>query len=79
MPDVLPLDPTRAMGQVCVFISFTFPPLTIYVCAPITPRIPAQLPVLLRDCDCHLLYVGFLLGLFFDHENGGDMFHRNVG
>jgi hypothetical protein len=24
-------------------------------------------------------YIGFLLGLFFDPENGGDMFLRNVG
>jgi hypothetical protein len=26
-----------------------------------------------------LLYAGFLLGLFFDFEDGGDMFLRNVG
>jgi hypothetical protein len=27
---------------------------------------------------CYLLHVGFLLGLFFDPEDGGDMFLRNV-
>jgi hypothetical protein len=27
---------------------------------------------------CHLLPVGFLLGLFFDLEDGGDMFIRKV-
>jgi hypothetical protein len=26
----------------------------------------------------HMLYVGFLLGLFFDHEAEGDTFFRNV-
>jgi hypothetical protein len=25
------------------------------------------------------LYVGFLLGIFFDPENGGDIFLRNFG
>jgi hypothetical protein len=25
---------------------------------------------------CCLLHAGFLLGLFFDHEDGGDMFPR---
>jgi hypothetical protein len=27
---------------------------------------------------CYLLYAGFLLGLFFDPEDGGNMFLRNV-
>jgi hypothetical protein len=26
-----------------------------------------------------LLHLGFVLGLFFDAEDGGDMFLRNVG
>jgi hypothetical protein len=28
---------------------------------------------------CYLFHAGFLLGLFFDSEDGGDMFLRNVG
>jgi hypothetical protein len=28
---------------------------------------------------CYLLHTGFLLGLFFDPEDGGDMFFRNFG
>jgi hypothetical protein len=28
---------------------------------------------------CYLLYAGFLLGLFFDLEDGSDMFIRNIG
>jgi hypothetical protein len=27
----------------------------------------------------HLLRVGFLVGLFFDHEDGSDIFDRNFG
>jgi hypothetical protein len=27
----------------------------------------------------YLLRVGFLLGLFFDREDGGDMFLQNIG
>jgi hypothetical protein len=29
--------------------------------------------------DRYLLHAGFLLGLFFDPGDGGDMFRRNVG
>jgi hypothetical protein len=29
--------------------------------------------------DLTIVHVDFLFGLFFDHENGGDMFLRNVG
>jgi hypothetical protein len=28
---------------------------------------------------CYLLHAGFLLGLFFDPKDGGNMFLRNVG
>jgi hypothetical protein len=28
---------------------------------------------------CHLIHAGFLLGLFFDPEDGGDMFLLNIG
>jgi hypothetical protein len=28
---------------------------------------------------CCLLHAGFLLGLFFDHEDGGDTFLQNLG
>jgi hypothetical protein len=29
--------------------------------------------------ECYLLHADFLLGLFLDPEDGGDMFLRNVG
>jgi hypothetical protein len=29
-------------------------------------------------CACYLIHAGFLLGLFFDPEDGSDMFLRNV-
>jgi hypothetical protein len=28
---------------------------------------------------CYLLHAGFLLGFFFDPEDGDDMFLRNIG
>jgi hypothetical protein len=34
-----------------------------------------RVKALLTTC----FYAGFLLGLFFDPEDGGDMFLRNVG
>jgi hypothetical protein len=33
----------------------------------------------MKDSVCYLLHVGFLLGLFFDPEDGGNMFLRNIG
>jgi hypothetical protein len=33
----------------------------------------------MKPIACYLLHFDFLLGLFFDPENGGDMFLRNVG
>jgi hypothetical protein len=41
----------------------------------ITPCSPLKVNLLLATC----LHAGFLLGLFFGPENGGDMFLRNVG
>jgi hypothetical protein len=32
-----------------------------------------------RDSACYLLHTGFLFGLFFDTDDGGDMFLQNVG
>jgi hypothetical protein len=29
--------------------------------------------------SCHLLHDGFLLGLFYDPEDRGDMFPQNIG
>jgi hypothetical protein len=35
---------------------------------------------ILSSCSsCYLLHAGFLLRLFFDPEDGGDIFLRNVG
>jgi hypothetical protein len=36
-------------------------------------------PTFRRSTACYLLYAGFLLGLFFDLEDGGDMLLRNIG
>jgi hypothetical protein len=47
-----------------------------------TPTILMSLTVrtkMIRNVAYHLLQVGFLLGLFFNHENGGDMFLQTVG
>jgi hypothetical protein len=33
----------------------------------------------LTSYACYMLFAGFLLGLFFDPDVGGDMFLRNVG
>jgi hypothetical protein len=43
----------------------------------ILPKSPVQHE--LQKSFCYLLHVGFLLGLFFEPEDGGDMFLRNVG
>jgi hypothetical protein len=32
-----------------------------------------------HEYACYLLQAGFLLGLFIDPEDGGDMFLRNIG
>jgi hypothetical protein len=32
-----------------------------------------------QSSACYLLYSGFLLGFFFDPEDGGDIFLQNVG
>jgi hypothetical protein len=42
----------------------------------ITPRSPLKVN---RRFGSHLLSRWFLAGLFFDREDGGDMFFRNVG
>jgi hypothetical protein len=39
----------------------------------ITTR-PRPVPFKLFPAACFLLHAGFLLGLFFDPEDGGDMF-----
>jgi hypothetical protein len=32
-----------------------------------------------QSSACYLLHVGFLLGLFFDPKDGGDVFFLNIG
>jgi hypothetical protein len=32
-----------------------------------------------QSSACYLLHSGFLLGFFFDHEDGGDISLRNAG
>jgi hypothetical protein len=46
-------------------------------CSPlkVNRRFGGIYSLLLATC----FYAGFLLGLFFDPEDGGDMFLRNVG
>jgi hypothetical protein len=41
----------------------------------ITPCSPFEV----NQLACYLLHAGFLLGLFFDAEDGGATFLRNVG
>jgi hypothetical protein len=36
-------------------------------------------PLKVKSSACYLLRNGFLLGVFLDPENGGDMFHQNIG
>jgi hypothetical protein len=35
--------------------------------------------VVMEGSTCYLFHAGFLLGFFFDFENGGDVFLRKVG
>jgi hypothetical protein len=41
--------------------------------------VPEEQEQSLRAMLAACFHVGFLLGLFFDPEHGGDMFLRNVG
>jgi hypothetical protein len=38
-----------------------------------------QTSVPIGRSTCHLFHAGIFLGLFFDPEDGGDMFLRNFG
>jgi hypothetical protein len=44
----------------------------------ISPRKTSMKQVASRERSCYLLRTGFLLGLFFDPEDGVDMFLLNV-
>jgi hypothetical protein len=49
-------------------VLFGMPSAYMYVCAPRKPL----------NCWMDFIHAGVLLGLFFDPEDGGDMFLRNV-
>jgi hypothetical protein len=42
-------------------------------------RIPIQWEKILKKKNPCLLHAGLFLGLFFDPEDGGDMFLQNIG
>jgi hypothetical protein len=44
----------------------------------ITPCSPLKFNRRFGGSACYLIHAGFLLGLFFDPENGSDIFLRNV-
>jgi hypothetical protein len=58
-----------------------------YIFWDITPCIPLKINGLFEghvapifsNCAWHLLHTGFLLGFFFNLEDGGNIFLRNVG
>jgi hypothetical protein len=49
------------------------------VLAPVGMRICVLWGITSCTSACYLLHAGFLLDLFFDPEDGTDMFFRNIG